>query len=201
MQRVIWITLLAVFGVTTPALASPPLASNDAALSRSTGEIGSKSGSQYSLDLTVSLDYRSVDLEWEIPSIDLRLGELPPETLEIEIHLTSWLTLFILADLDAELPRLDSMDGDTYFAPGVQFHLTDTFTVYVEDFQAASGILGDESEEIVPDRSWDGHQLSVGGRWQVSERLQIEGAAVIYLLSKSHRPNALGARVSLTLEF
>lgn len=200
MQRVIWTTLLAVVGLTSPAFANP-LASHDASLSRAQGETRSKPDSLDALDLSLSLDYRAVVEAWETPSLELRLGELPPETLQIEVQVTSWLTAYVLADLDAELPRLDAVDGDTYFAPGVECHLTDAVSLYAEDFQPASGVLGDDSDEVAPDRSWDGHQVAMGARWQASDRLQIEGAAVIYTLSRTGRSSAVGALASLTLAF
>ena len=201
-QRMIWTALLAVIGFASPALASPPLARHDASLSRAEGESERTPDSWEAPGLSLSLDYSSFLTEWEVPSLELTLGELPPETLQIEVQVSSWLTAYVLADLDAEVPRLDAVDGDTYFAVGLEVSLTAGISLYVEDFQAASGVLGDELwVETAPERSWDGHQIAIGARWQPTDRVKVEGAAVIYALSRTRRSRGLGGQASVTVAF
>lgn len=137
-------------------------------------------------------------------AIDLRMEEPGPESLAIRVRVLPYLTLYVSADMRAELPRLDAVDGDTYFAPGVEFHLTPTLSLFVEDFQPASGVIGgglEEEEPWIPPRSWDGHQIGVGVRWQLHARVRFEGAAVIYALSPSHRASDVGASWSVAFAF
>src|SRR5690606_10458204 len=94
-------------------------------------------------------------------AIDLRMEEPGPESLSIRVRVLPYLTLYVSADMSAELPRLDAVDGDTYFAPGAELHLTPTVSLFLEDFQPASGVVGggpEEQEAWIPRRSWDGHQ-------------------------------------------
>ena len=68
--------------------------------------------------------------------------------------------------------------------------------LFVDDFLAASAILGKDEDELENDpiavRSWDGHQVSVGAQVAVTDAVAVRGAVVGYLFSESHRDPGLG---------
>jgi hypothetical protein len=131
-----------------------------------------------------------------------RLGELPLDTLELRIDCHPTLCFLLSADLDVELPRLDAVDGETYFIAGVEFRIRPDVALFVEDFQPASGVVrGDEDQESAVARSWDGHQAAVGARWRATDRVRREGALVGYVLSRTYRDEALGAYLTVTVAF
>lgn len=170
------------------------------------------------LDPQVEVELLEVPVTLELPTlrtaslgdleasqaIELRMGELAPEELALSFDLHPATTVYVTADLDAELPRLDALDGDTYFTVGVELHVTRALGLFVEDFQPASLVVGD-SEELQrhppPLRSWDGHQVSVGLRWNPCSRGRIEAAAVLHVLSATQRTSSVGALVSLSVSF
>jgi hypothetical protein len=130
------------------------------------------------------------------------MGDPGPASLSISVQVSRAVRVYVAADLDQELPRLDCLDGDTYWMPGVELALTKRLRVFVEDFQPASGIVGGgDEDEPIPARSWDGHQVGVGARYQLSERVQIEAQATTYVLSGTNRGEGLGGMASLTLRF
>lgn len=139
-----------------------------------------------------------------LSKIELRLEELAPEALELRLDLHPTTTLYLAADLDADLPRLDALDGDTYFVVGVELHVTRNLRLFAEDFQPASLVVGDAEElelEPPPLRSWDGHQVGIGLRWAPIPRAQLEAAAIFHVLSATRRASSTGARVSIGVLF
>lgn len=137
-------------------------------------------------------------------AIELRMVPLGPDTLDVRVELHPTTVVYLSADLLAELPRLDALDGDTYFIVGFEFRLTRAVEVFVEDFQPASLVVGDPKELLLeppPLRSWDGHQISLGARWRPSAGVSLEAAAVFHVLSATRRSPSVGAMVSWKLEF
>jgi len=152
-----------------------------------------------SLDLAVRIELTP----YAPPVEDVDPWRLPaagPESLVLSLELHPALAVYVAADLGAELPRLDAVDGDTYYTTGVELRVLPGLAAFVEDFQPASAILGADEEEAVPERSWDGHQVGVGlrlrgGRWS------LEGAAVFAVLSASGRRPGAGGYVTLSARF
>lgn len=126
-----------------------------------------------------------------------RLPALAPEGLRLDVTLGR-VTAYVGADLASELPRLDCVDGETYFAPGLEVAVARRLRAFVEDFQPASGIIGGaDPDEPAPARSWDGHQVAVGLRWEPVPGVTIEVAAVGHVLSATRRPASPGAMASI----
>ena len=196
------------------AWASPP-ATQHAVLSRTGSATGhaerdphleaveapSRSSDHLDLDLPIRIAFpRYLEPTPGPSSLDLRLGELPPESLFLRVELNQRFSLYVTADLDGNLPRLDALDGDTYFSTGAELALSDELLLYVEDFQPASMVLGEEidPEEPTPLRSWDGHQVALGFRWSPHARVRLDVACVLSVLSSSGRADSVGALAGLT---
>ncbi|MBL4847069.1 MAG: hypothetical protein JKY65_16235 [Planctomycetes bacterium] len=131
-----------------------------------------------------------------------RQGVLPSDSLDLRFEIHATLCFLISADLDVELPRLDAVDGETYFISGFEFRVHPDLALFVEDFQPSSGIVGgDDDREPAVARSWDGHQIALGARWLASDRVRCEAALVGYVLSRTFRDEALGAYLNLTFTF
>ena len=164
---------------------------------------GARADDLLSLPVTLSLPRLLTGFPGPAPAAacDLRLREQPPESLVLRIPVSNVFTVYLSADLEAELPRLDCVDGETYFSTGVEARITRSLTAFVEDFQPASMVLGADPEEPAVARSWDGHQIAFGLRWVVSERVTAEAACVVYALSVSRRDEALGATAAITWSF
>ncbi|RMG16955.1 MAG: hypothetical protein D6731_04990 [Planctomycetota bacterium] len=154
-----------------------------------------------SLDVRVRLELPPVRPTRAPQRIHLRLGALPPATLSLRVRLCAWAALTVSADLDSDLPRLDALDGETYWCPGLELRPARGLSVFVEDFQPASAVTGGSEGEPAPQRSWDGHQIAVGLRLRPASGLRIEGATVLYALSASGRAGGVGATLSLTLRY
>jgi hypothetical protein len=135
--------------------------------------------------------------------IAFRLPDLPPEELRIEVPLLRVATAYVWADLGDDLPRLDAVDGDTYFTPGLEVPLpAPGLRLFVEDFQPASGVVGGaERDAPAPRRSWDGHQVALGARWAVTADVQVEAETIGYVLSATHREPGVGALVSVSIRY
>ena len=136
----------------------------------------------------------------------LSLGEVVSAELELrfEIHPKLWFE--IGSDLDSQLPRLDAVDGDTYFSAGFEFLVDERLSIYIEDFQPASaftsgGTFQIEEDEHPPSYSWDGHQFALGLRYQLHERVHFEGAGVLYALSPRQRSGGLGGYASVSFDY
>jgi hypothetical protein len=132
------------------------------------------------------------------------LPEQAPEGLSLEVPLHDVFAVFLSADLDAELPRLDSIDGETYFSVGARTQLSATVALFVEDFISASAVIGSDVDlevEPVAERSWDGHQIAAGVLITPTEQITIRGEAIGYVLSESKRHDGLGATVLIAFAF
>jgi hypothetical protein len=137
---------------------------------------------------------------WRMPAG----GLLSTGTLAINIELSRYGVFYLAANLGDDLPRLDAVDGDTYFATGLSLRVTKNLSVFAEDFQPASMIVEVNDEQLAfeppPFFSWDGHQISAGLRWEDST-WQVEGAAVLYTVSRTERESGVGFRVALSYRF
>jgi hypothetical protein len=135
----------------------------------------------------------------------LRLGlpSQPPGEFVLRIRLHAAFSFYVTADLDSELPRLDAVDGETYFSTGAELRLTPLLGLFVEDFQPASGVIGDEEleENPSPERSWDGHQVSIGLRVSPREDLEVRGEAIAYVLSVTDRSSGVGGMLTVSYRF
>lgn len=136
----------------------------------------------------------------------LRLQDEGEAALELRfaIHPKVWFE--IGSDLDAELPRLDAVDGDTYFSVGFELLLSERLSLYLEDFQPASAFTGggtfrEDEDEHPPSYSWDGHQLALGLRYGLHQRVDFEGAGVLYALSPRQRSGGVGGYASLSFRY
>lgn len=133
-----------------------------------------------------------------------RLPEMAPESLQLSFAIFDSLDFVLAADLDSDLPRLDSVDDETYFSVGFHSDVTPWLTVFVEDFMSASTVVGSDRDfeaDPVPGFSWDGHQASVGGILTVNERVSVRAEAIAYVLSETKRSPGLGARAAVTVRF
>lgn len=132
-----------------------------------------------------------------------RMPELPPESLSLRLPLGQVAVAYVWADLSDGLPRLDAVDGDTYFTPGVEVPLgTLGLRAFVEDFQPASGVVGvEDPDEPPPVRSWDGHQVALGLRWEPVDGVTVEAATVAYVLSATYREPGLGGYLSISIRY
>lgn len=131
------------------------------------------------------------------------MPELPPESLSLQLPVGRYAVAYVWADLTDGVPRLDAVDGDTYFTPGVEVPLGATrFRAFVEDFQPASGVIGGtDPDEPPPARSWDGHQVAFGLRWEPVPGVLVEGATVTYVLSATHRDPGVGGYLSVGIRY
>lgn len=146
----------------------------------------------------------SLDADFDLDRpLELRLPELPPESLRLQLPVGRYAVAYVWADLSDDVPRLDAVDGDTYFTPGVEVPLASTgLRAFVEDFQPASGIIGGtDPDEPPPARSWDGHQVAVGLRWEPVEGVVVEGASVAYVMSATRREPGVGGYVSIAIRY
>jgi hypothetical protein len=124
-----------------------------------------------------------------------------PEGLAITVRLSNVVSVYVSADLDSQLSsRPDAIHGETYFSVGASFDVTHQLQLFVEDFQPASAIVGDELREPAPLFFWDGHQFTAGVRY-AQDNWSLEAGTVVYALSTSNRDSGVGARVSLTIRF
>lgn len=124
-----------------------------------------------------------------------------PDGLRIDVTVGR-VTAYVWADMTSELPRLDAVDEETYFTPGLEVTVTPGLRLFVEDFQPASGVIGGaDEEEPAPARSWDGHQAAGGLRWDPLPGMTIEVAALGHVLSATRRAATPGGMASLTLRF
>jgi hypothetical protein len=168
-----------------------------------------------------------VELTWSRPAFDLaqdvpavgrapspwvsatrlshRLPAQAPQGLQLRFEASPVVGFYVTADLDDEaLPRLDAVDGDTYFTVGLDLRLTRWLTVFLEDFQPASGVIGsgvDPEEEPVHDYSWDGHQVAVGARWQINARVALKAELRALVMSQSDKQSGVGGAGFLTVSF
>ncbi|HBP23827.1 MAG TPA: hypothetical protein DEA08_39375, partial [Planctomycetes bacterium] len=175
MQLQAW-TLAALLLLSLAGLASAgPYAYEGPSVERSPSELAS---AQAVIERSAGASELSAPLELELPryraralEVDpWRLEELAPEGLELRIPLHRALCFAVSADLSGGLPRLDAVDGDTYFCAGFELSLNRDWVLFAEDFQPASGVVGGgpvEEGEAAPAYSWDGHQLAIGTRWRV----------------------------------
>lgn len=170
-----------------------PYAHEGASAPGSAGELAS---AQALIERNAGVFELSAHLELELPryrtdapEVDpWRLEELAPEELELRLPLHRALCFAISADLSGGLPRLDAIDGDTYFCAGFELSLDPEWVLFAEDFQPASGVVGGGPTEEggrTPAYSWDGHQFAIGTRWRVSERVELRAEARLYADRKS----------------
>ncbi|HBP18234.1 MAG TPA: hypothetical protein DEA08_10630 [Planctomycetes bacterium] len=136
----------------------------------------------------------------------LRLQDVASAELELRFAIHPKLWFEIGSDLDAELPRLDAVDGDTYFSAGFELLVDERLSIYVEDFQPASAFTGGgtfrmDEDEHPPSYSWDGHQLALGLRYQLHARVRFEGAGVLYALSPRQRSGGLGGYANVSFDY
>jgi len=206
-MRKAW-TLAALLLLCLSALAgAEPYARESASTQRSPGELASAQaviernpGAPDLLTLPLTLElprYRAQAFEVD----PWRLEELAPESLELRLPLHRALCFAVSADLSGGLPRLDAIDGDTYFCAGFELSLDPDWVLFVEDFQPASGVVGGgpfREGETAPSYSWDGHQFAIGTRWRVSERLELRAEARLYALSLTRRQEAVGFALGLS---
>lgn len=159
------------------------------------------------LELWVSLElppvpYRSTTEDYLDSELLLfRLPEAIPETLDLEIALDPVLSFTLASDLDTELARLDSVDGETYFSAGLKLRLTPNLSLFVEDFMSSTAVLGRDDEEWISRPSWDGHQVALGVLAQPHEQLSLRGEVIGFLLSETRRDPDVGWAASLTWKF
>lgn len=205
----IWIALASSLLLTTTAWAGPiDTPSRDLATSEQTREQFQNPASDW-VDAPIRLDLAAitqlVDTDDAVEeSIELQMPHLPPESLMLRFKVHNMVTVYVTADLTSELARLDAMDGETYWAPGIEFHVTRTLSLFAEDFQSASSITGggaDPDEEPAASRTWDGHQVSFGLQYRPNDQLLIRGEAIAYVLSLTDRGDAVGGMVSLVWVF
>lgn len=137
--------------------------------------------------------------------LEFRLGEQAPTSLALRIDFAGAGAFYVSADLSGGLPRLDAVDGETYFAPGIEVALVGGLNLFAEDFQPASGVVGGgadaDEDPWVPERSWDGHQITVGLRWRPADGVTVEAGVVAYALSVSGRRDASGATGQISVSF
>lgn len=135
----------------------------------------------------------------EARPLELRMPEPGPDSFFLRFWLAEGMNVYVTSDLGAGLKRLEALDFETYFSTGAELQLTPTLRLFVEDFQPAGMVLGDDPEdgERVPSRYWDGHQLSVGLRERLAESLDLELAPVFYLLSATRRSENVGVAGSI----
>ena len=153
--------------------------------------------------LTLDLGLRVTRRAPALPDLrdDLRLPPPGCDGMCLSVTVERAWTFYVTADLDAELPRIDAVDGETYFTVGASLQVTPALSVFVEDFQPASMVIGGaDEEEPAPHFSWDGHQVSVGARLEVG-RVRLQAAGVIYALSITDRQSGIGAIGSVTVAF
>jgi hypothetical protein len=185
------------------------LASADVALASGPDQEAVRSGATGDWDpITLQLRLTPMSLDYvALQDETTRLYWLPeqlPDGLVLDVPVHEVLTLFLSADLDAVLPRIDSVDGETYFSVGAQGHLSSWLSVFVEDFMAAAAVIGsDEDREVEPiaARSWDGHQIAAGLLFTPHEQLTVRAEARGYLLSESKRTDGLGGLISVGVTF
>lgn len=176
---------------------------------------------ELTLDLSVDLQLTLPGSPSEVGTFDAQfdldrpfaflLPELPPESLRLQVPVGRFAVAYVWADLSDGLPRLDAVDADTYFTPGLEVPLgflrgvpfgVDHLRVFVEDFQPASGVIGGtDPDEPPPARSWDGHQVAVGLRWEPLEGVVVEGATVAYVLSATRRDPGVGGYLSVAIRY
>lgn len=144
--------------------------------------------------------FEAPDAPWNAP-LRFRLAELPPESLFLRLPLGEVGNLYVTADLGADQPRLDAVDGDTYFSTGAELALVGGLRLFLEDFQPASGVVGGGVVDVLPAMLWDGHQIQVGLRLDLAPGVCLEGGPVLYALSASGRPDGVGARAAICGRF
>jgi hypothetical protein len=197
------VALLAIMLAHSPVLAAPGMASEHAVTTRSdTIERSWTRPSAWEERLELDLSARLPSRARELPELhaDLRLPSPGPETMRLSLSLHAAWSVYVTADLDAALPRLDAVDSETYFTVGTSVRVTERFSVFVEDFQPAGMVIGSGQEEPAPAFAWDGHQVTLGARLD-ADRVRLEAAAVIYALSTTNRRSGIGAVGSVTVRF
>jgi hypothetical protein len=136
--------------------------------------------------------------------IRFQLPEMPPESLDLEIRYGRVMFLTgaeMVRGVATFTPRLDCDTRETYFWCRLCYDVDDHLTVFCESFQAAGSILGWDTDRAYQRYVWDGFQFELGARWNLSERVFLEGGPVLYALSATQRPASLGARGGITLSF
>lgn len=207
-MRAIFNSILALLLLATPALAEPATHDDHPLVPKSEASqlAHTERWDAGMLDHAVSFELFLPAMAW----VDYRLSGAPeqyrlpeqmPEVIFLSVTPTPICTLYVTADLDDGLPRLDAVDGDTFFTTGVELHVTRELSLFAEDFQPSSMVLGDDPAMPIPLRSWDGHQAAVGARWSPTGRVTFVAQTVFYLLSASRRPSDVGGTVSVSVRF
>ncbi len=136
--------------------------------------------------------------------IRFQLPEMAPESLDLEIRCGSFLFLTsaeMVRGAATFTPRLDCDTRETYFWCRLAYDVDEHLTVFCESFQAAGAILGWDTTRSYQPYVWDGYQLQLGARINVSDRIFVEGGPVLYALSATQKPSSLGGRVGLSVSF
>jgi len=209
-MRVLLNSLLVLLLLAAPALAEPTSRDDDRLAAKAKPEASQLARTERFdtglLDRSIRLELVLPAYAWTDPLLtgaprQYRLPEQLPEVVFLSFTPIPACTLYVTAYMDEGLPRLDAVDGDTFFTTGVELHVTPQLSLFAEDFQPSSMVLAEELEHPVPFRSWDGHQVGVGARWKVTPRVAVEAQTVFYVLSASRRHPGAGGVVSVTLLF
>lgn len=138
--------------------------------------------------------------------IRLELPEMGPEGLDLEVRAGRFLFKVGADMVDGRTrvvwsPRLDCDTRETYFWCRLSCDVTDQLSVYCESFQAAGAILGTDTTHATQGYVWDGYQLQLGMRFELNDRVSLEGGPVFYVLSATQKPSSIGGRVGLSVSF
>ncbi|HZV02116.1 MAG TPA: hypothetical protein VFF73_35735 [Planctomycetota bacterium] len=147
---------------------------------------------------------RAFPFEDERSVLDFHLPEVGPEGLDLRID---WERLHFsvgaeMNDGDGSFsPRLECDSRQTYFWVRFSVDLDERLAVFCETFQAAGSILGWNKQWDYQRYVWDGYQIQGGLHLKVRERVSIEGGPVLFAFSATRKPDTLGGRVGLGVEF
>jgi hypothetical protein len=136
--------------------------------------------------------------------IRFQLPEMLPECLDLEIRYGPFMFLTgaeMVRGVATFSPRLDCDTRETYFWCRLCYDVDEHLTVFVESFQAAGQILGWDTTRAYQRYVWDGYQLELGARVNLSENIYVEGGPVLYTLSATDKPTSLGGRAGVTVSF
>lgn len=135
---------------------------------------------------------------------------MPPRAalFRLRLRVNKALHFVVGADISGQRSHPEAIDFNSYFTPGFEIFLGDSWIVFVEDTMPTNAVTGapfrveEENRERggLPDIVWDGHRLSSGLRLRHGS-FSFEAAPVFYILSKHRRSSYLGARASVTVKF
>jgi hypothetical protein len=136
--------------------------------------------------------------------LDFHLPELGPEGLDLRID---WECFHFsvgaeMNDGDGSFsPRLECDSRQTYFWIRFSVDLDERVGLFCETFQSAGSILGWNKQWDYQRYVWDGYQIQGGLHVKVRDRVSLEGGPVLFAFSATRKPDTVGGRVGLGVEF